>query len=394
MGNIGKEENIMNKNSIIYENEKNQTGVTLITIAVAVGIILILVGVIIYILIKDESATTIAKNNITDKDKEAYDLLQNTIRTSAEASEILKNQDRSIIELNQDEGDSTGDGKITIEDDLRGFYVDLDGDGKLSDENDGIIFGDLLTGGSGIYFCRTCEDYYNLSKKFTEDDKKFIIGSYKKNWSYTIPKKENVNLYERIKDWKGKVKTFNGQFGTRGMIQLKNKISDGNRFYVMSLKDLDNKTFKLDNQNITKDLKELTSTEFGKGESNTSEIIKAYTKNDENNINTKEEAGIPLEKIQEKMNDGWFIPSRDEWNAFGAFFKIGSNEKSNIGRINPEYYYYTDFFDYNEKYKLNSYYLSSSLNADTEIWRVDFEQCYSYCTDNNDASYIRLCKTF
>ena len=101
----------------------------------------------------DSNPKTITVDNIDVAIDDNYSVIDNTKK--ADASAPLKNTDRTVDDLNKDEGDSNKDGVVDTKDDLRGFYIDLNNDGNLDTTNDGVIYGDLLTGGKGVYWCAT-----------------------------------------------------------------------------------------------------------------------------------------------------------------------------------------------------------------------------------------------
>ena len=269
----------------------------------------------------------------------------------------LKNTDRTIDDLNADGGDSNKDGVVDTKDDLRGFYIDLNNDGNLDTTNDGVIYGDLLTGGEGLYFCHTLEGIDTI-----DDDCK-----------YKIPTKSTLSSYEIIKDSNGKIKKFDGPFGSRGMLQRKTAVTNGDRFYVLALADFDSNTHCWYNKatNMT-DYATYTSTSFGSGKENTSKMITAW-----NNKKYGEQIGNSSYPdvwgvIQDKANAGWFVPSRDEWNAFGAFFKVGGEWSSVFGAEPDDKDTFTDYYDYNKVYKLSNWCWSSSQYDTNRAYNVNF----------------------
>lgn len=74
--------------------------------------------------------------------------------------------------------------------------------------------------------------------------------------------------------------------------------------------------------------------------------------------------------IQTQANNGWFVPSRDEWNAFGAFFKVGG-EYSGLAKIGDEATNtsYSDYCNYNN---LSEFYWSSSQKNNGCAWVACF----------------------
>ena len=108
--------------------------------------------------------------------------------------------------------------------------------------------------------------------------------------------------------------------------------SGRDRFYVMALKDINpgtsyfwyyNATGKLDN------IIDYTENDFGKGRENTE-----YVNNKWNNSslpwgahNNSDMWGL----IQNEIADGWFVPSKSEWAAFGSEFEITSSNYPTYG---------------------------------------------------------------
>ena len=205
-----------------------------------------------------------------------------------------------------------------------GYYADVDGDGTV----DGIIFADLLHGKSG---------------KWADVD-----------GTYTIPTIEST----KVKSYKISQEDYTNQLG--GTSKILTPLGDGNdRFYVMALTNVVTGTYSLGCSMAG------TTTTFGSGKTNTQTLI---GKGDLNSSLKKQ--------IQPKVNKGWFIPSKEEWSAFG--------EKLGITKIN-----------YSAK-GLGSWYWSSSQGSNdaSNVWSAHFG---SGCMDNyyyNNYSYVRLATTF
>ena len=442
---------------------KLEKGITLIALIVTIIILLILAGVTISIVTGNQGIfgkAKIAENAYKNAENEEQEGLAGIDEEISKYMDPFVNTDRTIDDLNTDKGDSNRDGKVDTNDDMRGFYIDLNNDGNLDTANDGVIFGDLLTGGKGVYWCRTTEGMYddidsvlNAVKWLSEDRKAQIKEEYNnanektkeatgmlyriksdvaKACSYKIPTKTNLNTYEFVKDTNGSIKQFEGPFGTRGMLQLKNKVVDGERFYAMALVDFadsnGNTQFTwyenavtavgdlnnpIKNQNIMKkviniesnifnDNKEeeykitpvgerrnmglmtdyvtYTLTEFGKGKENTSKMIARgnnngkdpYDSSNTSNYGALSDTDV-WKVIQTQTNNGWFVPSRDEWNAFGAFFKVGG---------------------YNTAYKLSNWCWSSSQFDSITAYDVDFIYGRSNFFGVNRFHSVRLGSTF
>ena len=303
----------------------------------------------------------------------------------------LKNTDRTIDDLNADGGDSNKDGVVDTKDDLRGFYIDLDGDGELNEANDGVIYGDLLTGGEELYFCHTLEGIDTIS----EEDRAQFIQLMNDYCKYKIPTKSTLSTYEIIKDSNGNIKKFDGPFGSRGMLQRKTAATNGDRFYVLALADFDsNKHCWYSKATNMTDYATYTSTSFGSGKENTIKMITAWNKKKYGEQNGNGSYPDVWGVIQDKANAGWFVPSRDEWNAFGAFFKV-AGEGSKSGFDGNEHAF-TDYYDYNKVYKLSECCWSSSQNDPNMAYAVGLG--YGYSGDGDCVFHydyrVRLGSTF
>ena len=366
-----------------------------------------------------KNATEDERTGLDEADKEIAKYMPGGSETTG--NDPLKNTDRTIDDLNKDEGDSNKDGVVDTKDDLRGFYIDLNNDGNLDTTNDGVIYGDLLTGGKGVYWCATTEGMYDdidsylasLTDK-TDDEKKTMKEEYNSatgidkinlSWQYriksgiaevekyTIPTKSTLSTYEIIKDSNGNIKKFDGPFGSRGMLQRKTAVTNGDRFYVMALADFDsNKHCWYSKATNMTDYATYTSTSFGSGKENTSKMITAW-----NNIKYGEQNGNSSNPdvwgvIQDKANAGWFVPSRDEWNAFGAFFKVGG-ENSKYG-IDGNEHTFTDYYDYNKVYKLSDWCWSSSQSFTNIAYDVGFGHGGSNGGYVGNGEHVRLSSTF
>ena len=424
------------------KTSKQEKGITLIALIVTIIVLLILAGVTINLAVNNQGifnkakTATRAYKNATEDERTGLDEADKEIAKympkegseggSSSGSETtgndpLKNTDRTIDDLNKDEGDSNKDGVVDTKDDLRGFYIDLNNDGNLDTTNDGVIYGDLLTGGKGVYWCATTEGMYDdidsylasLTDK-TDDEKKTMKEEYNSatgfdkidlSWQYaiksgiaevekyTIPTKSTLSTYEIIKDSNGNIKKFDGPFGSRGMLQRKTAVTNGDRFYVLALADFDSNVHCWYNKatNMT-DYATYTSTSFGSGKENTSKMITAW-----NNKKYGEQNGYSSYPdvwgvIQDKANAGWFVPSRDEWNAFGAFFKVGGEGSKQDFDGNE--HTFTDYYDYNTKYKLSNWCWSSSQSIEGRAYGVTFDYGDSFDRDTINFVSVRLSSTF
>lgn len=185
-----------------------------------------------------------------------------------------------------------------------GYYADVDGDGIA----DGVIYADLLVG-------NTNESWGNTK--------------------VTIPREDS----SKLKKYKvGNVKYY-GIFGANYLVTPEDLNASGeNRFYVMSLNDIgENMDWFVEKDNVN-DATFDTSSEFGKGKTNTEWLFDSYDKADEN--------------MKNLVSKGWFIPSTNEWIAFGQELNINSTNYSSVG-LKSQYYtsvantrYYAAYIDF------------------------------------------------
>ena len=208
-----------------------------------------------------------------------------------------------------------------------GYYADVDGDGTV----DGIIFADLLHGKTGQWGDVLYDDS-----------------------TYTIPTIEST----KVKSYKISQKDYTNQLG--GTAKILTQAGEGeNRFYVLALTDIGTGTYSLGCSMLG------TTATFGSGKTNTQTLI-----GQDLNSSLKEQ-------IQPKVNKGWFIPSKEEWSAFGEELGVTKSNYSAKG--------------------LNGWYWSSSQYKATtnNAWYVGFDigGMDDYGTISS-RSYVRLVTAF
>ena len=198
-----------------------------------------------------------------------------------------------------------------------GYYADVDGDGTV----DGIIFADLLHGKTG--------QWGNSSG------------------AYTIPTIEST----KVKSYKISQEDYTNQLG--GTSKILTPSGDGNdRFYVMALTDIGTSKYKLTSSMSG------TITTFESGKANTQTLIE----------NSKLDSDLQ-KVIQPKVNKGWFIPSKEEWSAFGEELEITERNYSAKG--------------------LNDSYWSSSQYSTDAIYA--WTGCFYYGHMNYNNIYVTNC---
>ena len=369
-------------------NLKERKGITLIALVITIIVLLILAGVSIAMLTGQNGILTQANNAKTSTaNKSAEEKVKLAVMAARAQSEGTLDADKLVAEITNNYGGTatktgTGfpvnttvdeksftidkDGNVTSKEDSNqptpnptdkiskntsyvGYYADIDADGTV----DGVIYADLAKGD-------------NVEKKWNNDS----------NSKYTIP-----TVTEGLKDYyisKTNYKANEG-FGTKDVISPTGTGKD--RFYIMALTDIAGTTYDWYNAAYGQmsDYVATTSGDFGKGKSNTTTMIskwnaKAYGDQDKGSYR-KDMWG----QIQEKVNNGWFVPSRAEWSAFGG--ELGISEDSSSEK------YYGNF-------GLRHWYWSSSQGSANSAWYARFSLGSMDNSDVNGNYYVRLSATF
>ena len=120
--------------------------------------------------------------------------------------------------------------------------------------------------------------------------------------------------------------------------------SGNERFYVMALENFDsnsyywyyNSSFNLDSSyNVSG-----TDNDFAvagaepTGRINTERMIASWNSSQYGEQNSNDMWGL----IQDEVSDGWFVPSKSEWSAFGAAFEITSSNYSSTYGLSASYW--------------------------------------------------------
>ena len=230
------------------------------------------------------------------------------------------------------------------------YYADINDDGTV----DGIIFADLAG--------------------------KEERGEWGSNgWgTYTIP--EGTNL--KFKQYYIKGEYIEEHFGPGKVIAptKENDESKNNRFYVMALEDIDSSTHywyynaygNLKGPFISYEANDLTTAgEEPTGKTNTEIMIASWNSSQYGAQNSNDMWGL----IQDKIADGWFVPSKSEWAAFGAVFDItGTNYFSTFG--------------------LSRICWSSSQYSTYHAYRIDFDRGLMHYDYVYASLFVRLATTF
>ena len=218
-----------------------------------------------------------------------------------------------------------------------GYYADIDGDGTV----DGVIFADLAFSNSGEWH----------------------IGN-KGKFSYSA--ETNLKKYKITKET---YTTYH--FGTHKVIYPADNTTGNDRFYVVALKDIDNKEHHWYNNASISDYS-ITSENFGSGWQNTKTMIDAWN----DSLYGEQDSDDMWGLVQEQFNNGWFIPSRAEWAAIAIAFKLNVANYDNFG--------------------FRIWYWSSSITPYKEQWAYGARTVSGYMSDGpfNENNYVRLITTY
>ena len=241
--------------------------------------------------------------------------------------------------------------KISTDKSYIGKYADIDGDGNV----DGVIFADLAFSNSGTW---GSDSSYGT-------------------WSYSA----STNL----KQYYISQESYTDDFGTAEVIAPVSGTSGNDRFYVVALDDVDSSYHywyysaygKISNYNT------ITSQDFGSGKQNTSNMISAWNNSTYGSQNGKSDYTDMWGVIQTQANNGWFVPSRAEWAAFGDAINL-TEGKASSSQTETNY----------SSYNLSFAYWSSSLFNSQYVYCPDFSNGYMYGWTFAHYVNVRLATTY
>ena len=244
-------------------------------------------------------------------------------------------------------------------------YADLDGDGTA----DGIIVADISKDSADTTTYKGKNPWGNRNGSFSYTEKETSREYSENTYEYT-----NADGYKVD--------------GT--LIKCKNNTGTP-RYYVLSLADYDanghywykNAYGKMSDSTSTS---KFTSEDFGKGKENTEKMIERMKNHsdtskysvDYGEATTGTNADI-WNIIEDKVKEGWFVPSKAEWAAFASYLNTSKTS------IHTNYYV---------NYGLNGLYWSSSQSNNGSAWRVDFGYGDMYGSHVSHTYSLRLCATF
>ena len=334
---------------------RSDKAITLIALIVTIIVLLILAGVTINLAVNNQGifnkakTATSAYKNATEEEQKGIDEADKEIENymPIPGSTLLRKDAPKIS--------------------VSGLkYADLDGDGIA----DGIIVADI-------------------SKDSTDKDTYKGGNPWGNKWgSFSYTKKETSELRGYSENTNYKYTNSDGNEVAGTLITCTNNTGTP-RYYILSLADYDgNGHYWYKNASgKMSDYSTFTSEAFGKGKENTEKMIERmknhsdtskYNSVDYGEATTGTNADI-WNIIEDKVKEGWFVPSKAEWAAFASYL--------NTSKTSAETNYYVN-------YGLNSWYWSSSQGDNSTAWYVYFNRGdMTYYTVDNTLS-LRLCATF
>ena len=200
--------------------------------------------------------------------------------------------------------------------------------------------------------------------------------------TYEIPKENNLKSYYIKND-----NYTDDSFKKSGKVIAPMEGTTGNeRFYVMALEDINSGTYycwydaaygNLDSSYSVS----TTANDFAiagaepTGRINTERMIASWNAEEYGVQNDNSTYDDMWGVIQDEVDDGWFVPSKSEWSAFGSAFGI---TRSN----------------YSSKYGLSGSYWSSSQFGTRLAYYADFTSGNIRNLNVYSHYYVRLATTF
>ncbi len=173
-------------------------------------------------------------------------------------------------------------------------------------------------------------------------------------------------------------------FGTHKVIKVANdNTGTEDRFMAMALSDVDINTHCWYDSAMDDDRYAIvTETGFNTGKTNTQTMITKWNDTDFGSKNGSSSYPDVWGIVQTKFNQGWFVPSKDEWSAFAAYLK----DNKGLTKDN-----YSDTFGLNRGYWTSSQY---ALNTNRHVWNAYFRNGLCGTNTTNIANSVRLATTF
>ena len=255
----------------------------------------------------------------------------------------------NILSCSSESSNSPAGPVVSKTDSQVGKYADIDGDGTV----DGIIFADLMVGGSG-----TWNDYNTANT------------TYNDRGTYTIPTISSCKDYYVSQD------AYTNVLG--GTAEVLSPADSGNsRFYIVALNDIHSNSHDWYNAAYSKGMNDFASStiqNFGKGKSNTATMVNKWNSESYGNKNACSKHTDMWGEIQTQVNNGWFVPSRQELAAFAGQLGITKSNYSSKG--------------------LSGWYWSSSQSDAYSAYILNLTFGYVHDKNVTHNSAVRLVTTF
>ena len=241
-------------------------------------------------------------------------------------------------------------------------FADMDGDGDA----DGIIYADLAKGGSGQWAVNGSRDWGKYSYE-----------------AETTGLKEYYIEEENYTD-----ERFSGNGNVSGKLIAPIEGTSGkDRFYVMALEDINTGTRYCWYDAAYGKLDKTVATDyddFGDGKENTAYVMDKWNLGTaEGGWGAQNDNGTyddmwGVKELKDKVDEGWFVPSKDEWAAFGDM------ATKTLGLNTSNY----------SSYGLSDWYWSSSQNGTYYAYSANFDYGYIRSSNVDNGDYVRLSATF
>ena len=351
---------------------RSDKAITLIALIVTIIVLLILAGVTISMATSGSGVFGRAKN------------AANVYRASAKNENDALDSYSSEIEKAGTEGgsgsESGGENSGSVTTTVKGTtlastsfpkisvsglkYADLDGDGVA----DGIIVADISKDSTDTTIYKGGNPWGDMDGSFSYTKVTSGLKEYSENTSY---KYANVD----------------GSAVDGTLIKCTNNTGTP-RYYIISLANYDSNShywYKNASGKMS-DYSTFTSEDFGKGKENTVKMIDRMKNHsdtskysvDYGEATTGTNADV-WNIIEDKVKEGWFVPSKAEWAAFASYLNTSTTS--------------TDT-NYYENYGLSDWFWASSQNSNRNAWRVRFNSESMIDDVVNAARSLRLCATF
>ena len=300
---------------------KKERGITLIALIITVIVLLILAGTAVSIAVNGGDIFGKATEAKEDWNAKVAEEEQNIIEVLQLANGITTGNNGGVPTPILSEIVISKEVPTNHESEFVGKYADVDG----NDTIDGIIYVDLLVQAGTT---RQWHDEYG---------------------EYSIPSSQESGVTaETVKDYViSQTSQTDARFDNtaRDVVKLATSQTNSNpvdRFYVMALEDIKDSSnntelfwyynaYDEDNyEGKMYDYATYTSEAFGKGRENTTKMLTKWESNGYGEQNDKDMwKWINVKPGQ--ANEGWFVPSRAEWSAFGQAFDINGSNYTSFG---------------------------------------------------------------